>query len=111
MRRASGSFGRLIASAVLIGLVCCPSVPGQPSTPAEQRQSLSDGAYKDGLLQKVAALLESHYVLADRTKGYADEFRAKCAAGSYDTFTEAKDFAAKVNADLVATHRQKQRNF
>ncbi|OGD21999.1 MAG: hypothetical protein A2W03_07030 [Candidatus Aminicenantes bacterium RBG_16_63_16] len=91
--------------------MCCTSVPGQPSTPAEQRQSLSDGAYKDGLLQKVAALLESHYVLADRAKGYADEFRAKCAAGSYDTFTEAKDFADKVTADLVAITRDKHLNF
>ena len=77
----------------------------------QQAGSLTDKAYKDGVLQKIAGLLESHYVLADKAKGFADEFKAKCASGAYNSFTEAKEFAEKVTADLVAITHDKHLNF
>jgi tetratricopeptide (TPR) repeat protein len=86
-------------------------VPGHPYEPAKQRQSLAVRAYKDGILQKIAALLESQYILADRAKGYADEFRANCASGAYDSYTEAKDFADRITTDLIAITHDKHLNF
>jgi len=43
----------------------------------QQPKSLTDRAYKDGVLERIASLLESKYVLSDKAKGFADEFRAK----------------------------------
>jgi tetratricopeptide (TPR) repeat protein len=73
--------------------------------------NLTDPAYRNGVLRKVADLVESKYVLADRAIGFADAFRAKCAAGAYDGLTEPSAFAEKVNADLVAISGDKHLNF
>jgi hypothetical protein len=78
---------------------------------AQQPPSLTDRAYKEGVLQKIVGLVESKYVLADKAKGFADEFKARCASGAYDSFTEAKEFAEKVTADLVAITHDKHLNF
>ena len=78
---------------------------------SQKPQSLRDRAYKNGVLQKIAGLLESNYVLSDKAKGYADKFRAKCASGAYESLTEAKEFAEKVTADLVAITHDKHLNF
>ena len=78
---------------------------------AQQPGSLTDRAYKDGVLQKIARLLESKYVLSDKAKGYADEFRAKCASGAYESYIRAKEFAEKITGDLIAITRDKHLNF
>jgi hypothetical protein len=111
MRRVSASTRSLISSAALFCAVCCSAVLGQPSAPETQRQSLGDNAYKDGIIEKIAGLLEANYVLADKAKGYADEFRARCASAAYDSCTEAKDFADRVTADLIAITGDKHLNF
>ena len=67
-----------------------------------QHGGLDDQAYRSEVLQKVANLLESKYVLADKAKEFADEFRVKCASGAYDSCTAAGDFAARVTGDLIA---------
>jgi len=77
----------------------------------QQLKSLTNRAYKDGVLQKIASLLESKYVLADKAKAFADEFKAKCASGAYDSYTQAKEFAEKVTTDLVAITHDKHLNF
>jgi len=78
---------------------------------AQQPHRLTDRTYKEGVLQKIASLLESKYVLPDKAKEFADEFRAKCASGAYESYTQAKEFAEKVNGDLVAITHDKHLNF
>jgi len=92
-------------------MVGCSAVLGGPSARTKQSQSLAVRAHKDGVLQKIAGLIESKYVMADKAKGYADEFRARCASGTYGSLTEAKDFADKVTADLIAITHDKHLNF
>ncbi len=78
---------------------------------SQSSKNLSDRAYRDGILKKIADLVENKYVLADKAKGFADEFRAKCASGAYASLVEPKAFATKVNADLIAITRDKHTNF
>ena len=78
---------------------------------AQQPQNLSDRPSRDGVLRKIADLLESKYVLAEKSKGFADEFRTKCASGAYASFSDAKEFAAKVTADLITITGDKHLNF
>jgi tetratricopeptide (TPR) repeat protein len=111
MRRISASTAKLISSAALFCAVSCSAVLSQPSAPATQRQTPGDKAYKDGVLRKIADLLAAHYVLADKAKGYADEFRAKCASGAYDSCAEAESFAERVTADLIAITGDEHLNF
>lgn len=68
----------------------------------QQPRSLADAAYKAGVLGKVADLVESRYVLADKAKGFAVAFRAKCASGAYASLVDPKAFAGAVTADLVS---------
>ena len=78
---------------------------------SQPTRSLTDRAHKDEVLKKVGDLLEKKYVLAGKAKGFAEEFRAKCAAGAYGPLAEAKEFAARVTADLVAVTGDKHLNF
>jgi retinol-binding protein 3 len=77
----------------------------------QKEPGLADQAYRGGVLRKVAEIVESKYVLADKAKGFADAFRAKCAAGAYDALTDPAAFAGKVTADLVAITGDKHLNF
>lgn len=90
---------------VCLALFLAPFLAAQPA------KDLTDRTYKDGVLKKIADLVENKYVLADKAKGFADEFRAKCASGAYAALIEPKEFAAKVNADLIAITRDKHTNF
>jgi tetratricopeptide (TPR) repeat protein len=74
---------------------------------APQPKSLKDGAYKKSVLQKIASLIESKYVLADKAKSYAAEFKKIAKAGAYASLTDAKEFADRVSADLQAITRDK----
>ena len=76
-----------------------------PGIPPARSMDLNDRAYKEGVLEKVAGIVEREYVLADKAKGFADAFRTKCVSGAYDGFTDAAEFAAKVTADLIAITR------
>jgi len=77
----------------------------------KQSGNLTDKNYKDGVLQKIAALLESKYVLSDKAKGFADEFKEKCASGAYESYTQPKEFAERVTADLIEITHDKHLNF
>ncbi len=96
---------------VSLGILLYPIVLLHPFASAQQPRSLADRDYKNEVLQKVAGLVETKYVLADKAKGFAEEFKTKCASGAYDSFSEAKEFAAKVTADLVAITGDKHLNF
>jgi tetratricopeptide (TPR) repeat protein len=82
-----------------------------PSVFAQHHKSLADRTYKNDVLQKIAGLLESHYVLSDKAKGFADQFRAKCASGAYDSFNKAREFAEKITQDLTEITHDKHLNF
>lgn len=70
-----------------------------------QPKSLKDGAYKKSVLQKIAQLIESKYVLAEEAKSYAAEFRKMVKTGAYAPLSDAREFADRVTADLQAiTH-------
>jgi tetratricopeptide (TPR) repeat protein len=97
--------------AILFCLLFSILVMGPSFVLSQQPQSLTDPAYKNGILQKIAGLLESKYVLSDKAKGFADEFKAKCASGAYDSYSAAKEFAEKVTADLIAITHDKHLNF
>ena len=94
--------------AAFFGIVFCALFMCHSFVFAQQPGRLTDRAYKNGVLQKIAGLVESKYVLADKAKGFADEFKAKCASGAYDSFTEAKEFAEKVTADLIAILQERE---
>jgi hypothetical protein len=85
--------------------------PALSAGPARQSGNLADRDYRNGVLRKVADIVESRDVLADRAKGFADAFRAKCASSAYDALTKPGEFAAKVNADLIAITGDKHLNF
>jgi tetratricopeptide (TPR) repeat protein len=85
---------------------------GRPLLAGPQKAAgVADKAYRDGVLRKVAEIVETKYVLEDKSKGFADAFRAKCAAGAYDALTDAKIFAETVTADLIAITGDKHLNF
>ncbi len=96
---------------ILAGVLGVALAAGTSFAQVQQTHGLADPAYKNGVLQKIAELLESRYVLSEKAKGFADEFRAKCASGAYGSSTEAKDFAAKVTSDLIAITHDKHLNF
>ena len=99
-------------SAIFFGLTFLVLVAGGPGLAfAQQPANLADKAYRDGVLRKVADIVENKYVLADKARGYADEFRAKCASGAYSALADPKGFAEKVTADLIAITHDKHLNF
>jgi tetratricopeptide (TPR) repeat protein len=78
---------------------------------AQQDINLSDEVYKIEVLQKIASLLESQYVIPEEAKKYAEEFKKKYESGSYDSYTNPKEFADRVTADLVNITKDKHINF
>ncbi len=99
-------------NAFFLCIVLSALVMGRPVLlSAQPHQDLADKTYREGVLRKIADIVESKYVLADKAKGYADEFRAKCASGAYSALTDAKGFADKVTADLIAITHDKHLNF
>ena len=98
--------------ALSLALAVAAFIAGSLSPVLAQRPpSLADKSYRDGVLRKVADIVESKYVLADRAKDFADAFRKACRAGTYDALTEARGFAEKVTADLITITRDKHLNF
>jgi hypothetical protein len=97
--------------AALFGIIFSVFVMGLSFAGARRFHDLADRVYKNEVLQKIAELVENQYVLSKKAKGFADEFRAKCASGAYESLTQAKDFAAKVTGDLITITRDKHLNF
>jgi len=97
----------IVIAPIFLAQAAAPPADG----PARQSGSLADRDYSNGVLRKVADIVESKYVLADRAKGFADAFRAKCASRAYDALTKPGEFAAKVNADLIVITGDKHLNF
>jgi C-terminal processing protease CtpA/Prc len=69
---------------------------------AQQHKSLRDKAYKKSILQKIENLIAGKYVMAEKAKKYAQEFKKKVKSGTYAAIADAKEFADRVTADLQA---------
>ena len=90
----------IVLCSLLSGMCTCESL-----VQAQQQKSLADRAYKKSILQRVDSLIENKYVIAEKAKVFADEFRQRCAAGVYDSLVDARAFGERVTADLqTITH-------
>ena len=78
---------------------------------ARQISNISDKAYKFEVLQKIAILLETNYVIPEMAKKFAEEFEKKYERGSYESYTNPKEFAAQITADLISITKDKHINF
>jgi tetratricopeptide (TPR) repeat protein len=78
---------------------------------AQQGNNISDKDYKVEVLQKIASLLETNYVIPEMAEKYAAEFKKKYEYGSYETYTNPKEFAEQITADLIGITKDKHINF
>ena len=53
------------------------------------------------VIDSIASLLGSYYVLPEAAEGFAEAMRSRQAAGAYDALLDPDSFAAGVSADLV----------
>jgi hypothetical protein len=91
----------------MLSVLCIYQSPGQPP----QQKSLTDRAYKKNIFQKVDSLIEWKYVIAEKAKAFADEFRKRYTAGDYDSLVDPKRFGERVTADLRAITNDKHNTF
>jgi len=96
----------IVLCSLLSTLCTCQSL-----VQAQPQKSLTDSVYKKSILQKVDSLIENKYVIADRAKEFADEFRKNCAAGVYHSLVDAGTFAERVTADLQTITHDKHNAF
>jgi hypothetical protein len=94
-------------SIMMSTLLSLPSSAQENIVPAGELTS----PYKKSILQKIDSLVEAKYVLADKAKQYAEEFRKRCSSGAYESYTTAEAFAEKVRTDLIAITHDKHTNF
>ncbi len=78
---------------------------------AQQTNSLSDNDYKVKVLQKIEDLLETKYVIPEMANKYAEEFKKKYEGGSYEAYTNSKEFSEKITADLINITKDKHFHF
>jgi tetratricopeptide (TPR) repeat protein len=63
------------------------------------------------ILQEITRLIETKYVFPDSAKKYAEEFKNKHERGCYNSFTNSKDFAEQITADLISITGDQHINF
>jgi tetratricopeptide (TPR) repeat protein len=78
---------------------------------AQQNSNINNKIYRYGVLQKIDSLLEKKYVIPEKAKKYAAEFKKKYEDGDYNSYTNSKEFAEKVTADLINISKDKHINF
>ena len=78
---------------------------------AQQDNNLSNAVYKTRVLQTIDSLLETTYVLPEKAKKYAEEFKKKYERGDYNSYTNSKEFAEQITADLIDITEDKHINF
>jgi tetratricopeptide (TPR) repeat protein len=95
---------------VWLMLVLVLSMPLHAQQKESRVQPLT-GLYKKSILHRIDSLIEAKYVLADKAKKYAEEFRRRYSSGTYDAYANAEEFAENVRTDLVAITHDKHTNF
>jgi len=78
---------------------------------AQQKNNFNDQRYKYRVLQKIDSLLKAKYVLPEKAKEYAGEFNKKYESGYYKSYTNSKEFAEQITADLRHITEDKHINF
>ena len=78
---------------------------------AQQSFNLSDKNYRGGVLHKIENLLKTKYVLPEKAEQYAQEFKTYCERGTYESYTNPKQFAEHITADLIKITNDKHINF
>ena len=78
---------------------------------AQRNNNMGDKAYKLEVLQKIASLFETNYVIPEMAIKYAEEFKTKFESGSYESTTNPKKFAEQVTEDLISITKDKHINF
>lgn len=93
--RVTGAKLALPWLAIVLTFLALPSAApcqeGRPAVTAAERASLIDS---------IAVLLETRFVLIERAAAFADSLRARQASGAYDRLTSPAAFAEAVTADL-----------
>ena len=97
---------KILLTATLYSVGICNS-----SVLAQQDNNMSDKAYKLEVLQKIASLFETNYVIPEMAIKYAEEFKTKFESGSYESTTNPKKFAEQVTEDLISITKDKHINF
>ena len=78
---------------------------------AQQNSNLNIKVYRYEVLQKIDSLLETKYVIPEKAKKYATEFEKKYKRGDYISYTNPKEFAEKITADLISITGDSHINF
>ncbi len=78
---------------------------------AQPQKGLADEVHIRSILQKVDSLIENKYVITEKAKEFADEFRKKYSAGVYDSLVDARMLGERVTADLQAITHDKHNTF
>jgi tetratricopeptide (TPR) repeat protein len=96
----------IVACSLLSAFCTCHSL-----VLAQKPKNITDSAYKVSILQKVDSLIEGKYVIADKARQFASEFRKKYESGVYDSLVNPRAFAERVNADLQSITHDKHNTF
>ncbi|UCF65192.1 MAG: hypothetical protein JSW33_04990, partial [bacterium] len=78
---------------------------------AQSEIGFNNEVYKLRVLQKIDSLVEAKYVYPQKAKLFAQEFRKTYEGGSYISFTDMREFAGQVTADLIRITQDKHFNF
>jgi hypothetical protein len=83
---------------VISAFVVLPAVHGQ--APQQQPDMTIDAATKNAVIDVLFKELNDSYVFAETAKKMETDIRGRVAAKEYESVTSARDFAAKLTADL-----------
>jgi len=101
---------KAIHSKFVLALFTCIA-SGFSSYLIAQHNNVNDQNYKISVLQKIANLIETKYVLPEPAKEYADKFRNKYENGAYENLTNSKYFAEQITTDLIDITKDKHFSF
>jgi hypothetical protein len=96
-----------IAAILVLGLASGVTMVSAQATDRQQKIAATppfDRQEAVAAVEKLARALEENFVFPEVGKRYAAALRAKLAAGTYSSFSDAKGFADRVTADLQAIH-------
>jgi tetratricopeptide (TPR) repeat protein len=105
-RSQTSNLSRILFMALVYSACVCGSLVS-----AQQNNELKDEIYNNEVLQQIDSLLQTRYVLPEKAIEYAEEFRKKYEGGYYNSYTNPKEFAEQVTADLVQITKDKHIKF
>jgi len=76
-----------------------------------EQNDISNKNYRNRVLQKVSDLIETKYVLADKAKKHAHEFKVNYKNNYPGPYSNPKEFANQVTSDLIKITKDKHISF